>query len=154
AGHDLIREGGLGQIYAVEERIVECGSADYLPKWLTTRALAGGGVALSNGIHMIDRIAWVCGQRLRFHAGVASWSQNLGEMEHIALLHLSLADGAPVQLLASWPRRDGLLDDELTVYGTKGTLRIWAWRGWRFDSVAGKSEEYRSYRPDVVPGII
>ena len=40
------------------------------------------------------------------------------------------------------------MDDELTVYGTQGTLRIWAWRGWRFESSGGKFEEYASYAPD------
>ena len=34
------------------------------------------------------------------------------------------------------------------MYGTQGTLRIWAWRGWRFESSGGKFEEYASYAPD------
>jgi predicted dehydrogenase len=154
AGRELVRSGRLGQIYAVEERIIECGAAGRLPKWLTTTKLAGGGVALTNGIHMIDRTAWVCGQPLRFHDGVASWSQKIGDIEDTAAMQLSLANGTPVHFLASWPRRDGRIDDELTVYGTKGTLRIWAWRGWRFEPTKGEPEEHRGYKKGIVPAMI
>lgn len=148
-GREWIRAGRLGRIYAVEERIIEHGAVGRLARWLTTRSQAGGGVALTNGIHMIDRIAWVCGQPLRFRDGVAGWSQRLGDIEDTAAMQLSLADGTPVQLLASWPNRLGGLDDELTVYGTKGTLRIWAWRGWRFEPSTGRAEEHKSYRCGV-----
>lgn len=143
-GRDLVRSGRLGQIYAVEERIIECGTEARLPGWLSSTELAGGGVALTNGIHMVDRVAWVCGQPLRFHDGVAGWSQQIGDIEDTAAMQLSLADGTPVHFLASWPRRDGGVDDELTVYGTKGTLRIWAWRGWRFEPSDGPAEEHKT----------
>ena len=34
-----------------------------------------------------------------------------------------------------------LVDDELTIYGTHGTLRVWAWRGWRFEPSDGSAPE-------------
>lgn len=151
AGRDLIRAGRLGRVFAVEDRIVAPVSRGQLPGWILERRFAGGGVALTNGIHMLDRIAWVCGQPLRFHDGVAGWTHEHGDVEDTASMQLSLADGSPAVLLASWPRGKGPSDDELTVYGTKGTLRVRAWRGWRFEPHDGPPEEESSYpeRHDV-----
>jgi len=49
----------------------------------------------------------------------------------------TLENGAPVQALAAWPAGNRASDDELTVYGNQGTLRVWAWRGWRFEPING-----------------
>jgi predicted dehydrogenase len=135
---DQVRAGRLGKIYAVEDRIVEPASEQIQP-WLQRRAAAGGGVALTNGIHMLDRIAAITGQSLQFHSGAAGYDARLGDIEDTAAMFLTLESGAPVQFLAAWPRGDGKTDDELTVYGDKGTLRVWAWRGWRFEPI-GRGE--------------
>ena len=150
-GRELVLTGCLGSIYAVEEKIVQPVPPEGLPAWMMQRELAGGGVALTNGIHMLDRIGWVCGQDLTYHHGAAGWTQQQGDVEDTAMMQLSLADGTPVSLLAAWPRTDGPVDDELTVYGTEGTLRIWAWRGWRFEPMLGAPEEESSYPSDADP---
>jgi predicted dehydrogenase len=128
---ELVLEGQVGRVLAVEDRIVE--PIGPLPPWLLDRAAAGGGVGLTNGIHMLDRIQWVCGQGLRFHAGVAGASQSLGDVEDTSAMQLSLHDGTAVGFLACWQRRSGAIDDELTIYGSRATLRVWAWRGWRLE---------------------
>ena len=150
-GREMVQSGRLGSIYAVEERIVQPVIPEDLPAWMMQREYAGGGVALTSGIHMLDRIGWVCGQDLTYHYGEARWTKLQGDVEDTALMLLSLGDGTPVSLLAAWPRSGGPMDDELTVYGTEGTLRIWAWRGWRFEPVQGAPEEYSCYPPDADP---
>ena len=141
----LARSGRLGQVVAVAERIVQPIREGELPAWMLDRAQAGGGVATTNGVHMLDRIAWVCGQPLRLHHGILGHTQHLGDVEDTASLLLSLADQTPVSLLASWPRGNGATDDELTLYGTGGILRIWAWRGWAFEPGAGPPEVHVCY---------
>lgn len=143
AAREIVQSGRLGQIFAVEDRVIEPVS-DRIAPWLTRRDLAGGGVALTNGVHLIDRAAYVCGQPLTFIAGSAGWTQHIGDVEDTAALQLALADGTPVQVLVSWPRRPGDMDDELTVYGTLGTLRVYSWDGLRFEPADGP--------PEVVPG--
>lgn len=128
----FIRSGRIGEIYAVEDRIIEAANGQIQP-WLKDKSLAGGGVALTNGIHMLDRIAAVTGQTLKFVSGQAGFSAGLGDIEDTAAMLLSLENGAPVQVLAVWPKGNAGCDDELTIYGTRGTLRVWAWRGWRFE---------------------
>ena len=154
AGEQLVRSGRLGRVFAVEDRIVQPFPPQYKGGWLLRRKLAGGGVALTNGIHMLDRIRFVCDQPLRFLDGVAGWTQRLGDIEDTASMQLALADGTPVNFLAAWPTHQGKQDDELTIYGTEGTLRIWAWRGWRFDPCRGRAEEVLSYKRHEVVGVV
>jgi predicted dehydrogenase len=142
----MVQEGWVGRIIAIEDRIVE--PIGELSPWLLNRAAAGGGVALTSGVHMLDRILWVCDQPLQFHGGVAGWTQSLGDVEDTAAMQLSLEDGTPVCFLASWPRRPGAPDDELTIYASKGTLRVWAWRGWRFEPHEASALEEECYPRD------
>lgn len=130
----VVRAGQLGDLYAVEDRIIEPATTQIVP-WMQQANLAGGGVAMTNGIHMLDRIAAITGQSLRFHSGAARYDAHLGDVEDAAAMFLTLDNGVPVQLLAAWPRGDSKVDDELTLYGTQGTLRLWAWRGWRFEPI-------------------
>jgi predicted dehydrogenase len=135
AASEWVRSGRVGEIFAVEDRIIEP-AAEQIQPWLTQRQTAGGGVALTNGIHMLDRIAFVTGQSLSFVRGVAGFSAGLGDVEDTAAMLLSLEKGAAVQLLAAWPRgHRKSCDDELTIYGTYGVLRVWAWRGWKFEPI-------------------
>jgi predicted dehydrogenase len=149
---EFVRSGRLGRIYAVEDRIIQRTPRFALPRWIYERKKAGGGVAITNGIHMLDRIAFVCGQPLRFLDGTAGWTQRLGDIEDTASMQLELADGAPVHLLAAWPVGDKALDDELTVYGARGTVRVWAWRGWRFESIKGVTREVSCHAGAADPG--
>jgi predicted dehydrogenase len=128
----------LGEIYAVEDRIVETANSQ-IKSWFKNKATAGGGVALTNGIHMVDRIAAITGQQLKFVSGRAGYSAQMGDVEDTAAMLFTLENGAPVQVFAAWPKGHRSSDDELTIYGTKGTLRVWAWRGWRFEPINGEA---------------
>jgi len=168
AARALVESGRLGALYAVEDRIVQYVWPGLLPDWMFRRCEAGGGVALTNGVHMLDRMAWLCGQPLTFVAGRAGWSHGLGDIEDTAAMLLTLADGTPASLLASWalvpdgergrpqapaaapggkgaPVLRGAMDDELTLYGAGGTLRVWSWRGWAFEPADGPRQEHAGY---------
>lgn len=140
-----IARGVLGRLIAVEDRIIE-NIPEEFPAWILSKAEAGGGVALTNGVHMLDRIAFVTGQRPAFTGGHAGYTQGLGDIEDTAAMLLRLDDGTPAQLLASWRRGAATrMDDELTIYGTRGTIRVYAWRGWKFEPVEGVTEEHVCY---------
>jgi predicted dehydrogenase len=149
AARAMVASGVLGELYAAQDRIVEP-VGEQIPAWMKSRALAGGGVALTNGVHMLDRIAFVTGEELVFQTGHAGYSAQLGDIEDTAMMQLRLQkSGAPVQLLMAWPRGASDGDDELTLYGSAATLRVWAWRGWRLEPLNGKTpaQEKFCYSP-------
>ncbi len=144
-----VNAGHLGQLVAVSERIVQPVADGELPDWMMQRHRSGGGVTMTNGVHMLDRMAWVSGQPLRLHAAVLGRGQHWGDIEDTASLLLTLADGTPASLLAAWPRGRGATDDELTLYGTAGILRVWAWRGWAFEPTGGTPQVHDEYPADA-----
>jgi predicted dehydrogenase len=147
AAKRVLDEGRVGKLYAVEDRIVEpIGRA--FPGWFVDRAKSGGGVALTNGIHMLDRIAFMTGQSLAFVSGVMGHNAGRGDVEDTAAMLLKLDDGTPVQFLAAWPVGPPPYDDELTFYGERGTLRVWSWSGWRFDPMGATGEFHPIFSPD------
>ncbi|MCC7193486.1 MAG: Gfo/Idh/MocA family oxidoreductase [Phycisphaeraceae bacterium] len=140
-----IEQGVLGKLVVATDRIVQ-----YIPEgyssWIYSRDKAGGGVALTNGVHMLDRLAFITGKRLSFTSGHAGYTQGMGDAEDTAAMLLQFEDGIPAQFLASWRRGSPMqMDDELTVYGTNGTIRIFAWRGWRFEPLNGEARETHSF---------
>jgi predicted dehydrogenase len=138
AAREMIQSGVLGDLYAIQDRIIEPVGAQ-IPHWMKNRALAGGGVALTNGVHMLDRIAFVTDDELVFETGRAGYNTNLGDIENAAMMQLhTRQNGAPIQLLMAWPRGAAAGDNELTIYGSAATLRVWAWHGWRLEPMNGK----------------
>ena len=137
AARDMVRAGTLGDLYAVQDHIVEPVGAQ-VPSWMKDREMAGGGVALTNGVHMLDRIAFVTGEKLVFETGRAGYSAKMGDIEDTAMMQLHLhKSGVPAQLLMAWPRGEGDNDNQLTLYGSAATLRVGAWRGWRLETLDG-----------------
>ena len=149
AACDMVESGKIGELYAIQDRIVEPVGAQ-IPHWMKHRELAGGGVALTNGVHMLDRIAFVTGEELVFETGRAGCNARLGDIEDTAMMQLHLQkSGVPAQLLMAWPRGAAASDNELTLYGSAATLRVWAWRGWRLEPMDGTTpaQETLCYAP-------
>ena len=144
-----IEAGRVGALYAVEDRIIQPLQDGDLPAWMFSRGAAGGGVALTNGVHMLDRIRWLSGQPLRLLAGTATATHGFGDIEDTAAMQLELGDGTPVHFLAAWPRATGGHDDELTLYGARATLRVWSWRGAALEPLGGKPERCTPYPEDM-----
>jgi predicted dehydrogenase len=51
----LIESGAIGRVLAVDEYLIEgIGLFGTLPQWMLRRKSAGGGVALTSGIHLAE----------------------------------------------------------------------------------------------------
>jgi len=124
----LVSSGAIGQVVAVDEYLIEgVGVLGTLPEWMLRRKSAGGGVALTSGIHLLDHIAWICGRSLSLSAARFGNTQKLGDIEDTASFFLRLSDGSPVHIVLCWRKGDGKLDSQLTVVGSKGTLKVSPW---------------------------
>ena len=124
----LIATGAIGRVVAVDEYLIEgIGLFGTLPQWMLRRKSAGGGVALTSGIHLVDHVAWICGQPLSLTAACFSNTQNLGDIEDTAAFFFKLRDGVPVHIVLCWRKGGCELDSQLTIIGSKGTLKVSPW---------------------------
>jgi len=133
----LIAAGEIGEITAIDEVLIEdVGVFGSLPGWMLSRDTAGGGVGLTSGIHLLDHISWISEQRLVLKSASFSKTQKLGNVEDTAAFALETETGAPVQILLCWRTQGTHLDGQLTVVGSKGSLKVQPWEGIRFESEA------------------
>jgi predicted dehydrogenase len=141
-GRRILAEGGVGQILAIEDIIVEdFGLFGALPGWMFQSALAGGGFGLTSGIHMVDHLAWLTGEPLKLDCANFGYSQKLGDVEDTAAFSLRLQSGAPARVLVCMRAEGAGLEGRIDIYGRKGTLRIEPWRGWRLEAQGRVSEK-------------
>lgn len=126
---ELIREGALGHIYAVD---LTCHNAHGPDKeWFYDPALAGGGCVLDLGIQLVDLMLWL----LDFPATRVLSSHMFREgrrlpvlaetVEDYAVAQLELESGAVVQMASSWKApigADAVI--EVTIHGTESGLHL------------------------------
>jgi predicted dehydrogenase len=60
----LIDEGAIGRIVACNDSILEHVGFLQMPGWHHDKKLGGGGMALSSGIHLVDRLRWFTGDEV------------------------------------------------------------------------------------------
>lgn len=139
---EQIKAGAIGEIMAITDTIVEgLGIFGSLPPWMFDRSAAGGGVGLTSGIHLLDHVAWVADQALTLDSARFLRSNLSGDVEDVASFSLKLSNGAPVQIMLGWRSGSNCLEGELSIYGTKGTLTIQVWKGWRLTNEQGVRHE-------------
>jgi predicted dehydrogenase len=141
AAGKLITGGEIGEIMAVNEVLVE--NVDLFgppPGWMLDRQSAGAGVGLTSGIHLLDHISWISNQKLTLMTSTFGYTQKLGNIDDTAAFSLKLENGAPVHVLLCWRKQAASLDGQLTVIGSRGTLRIWPWGAIRKEPEAKVNE--------------
>jgi len=137
---ELVQAGELGEVMAVSDIIIEGIEVLGLPAWMLSKSMAGGGVGLTSGIHLLDHVAWVTGRPLTLDSACFSSSLSLGDVENVAAYSLHLDNGAPVQILLCWRARSKGLEGEISIFGRKGTLTVHVWRGWKLLNDKGVRE--------------
>ena len=138
---ELVLAGEVGEVMAVTDILVEgLGLFGSLPAWMFSKSLAGGGVGLTSGIHLLDHVAWITGQNLSLDSASLCCSPTLGDIENVASFSLHLSKGAPVQVLLCWRPESKGLEGELSIFGSKGTLTMQVWNGWKLTNERGLRE--------------
>jgi predicted dehydrogenase len=121
----LVREGALGEIYAIETVFHNAYGPD--KPWFYDRNAAGGGCLLDLGIHLVDLALWTLDfpgvkaarGALRNH-GAPGFAVGEG-VEDYASGQIELSTGAMIQLACSWRVPAGCdARIELTFFGTRG----------------------------------
>ena len=113
----LIRDGRLGRIHAVQTTFCEFAQPDTMPEW-KRRRVTGGGVLLDLASHHIDLLRWFLDDEVA--TVEASIDSDLTEHDS-ARLQLTMRGGTQVQ---SWFSCRTAVSDWLEFAGEKGTLRL------------------------------
>jgi predicted dehydrogenase len=119
----------IGDLLAVRSHIHMQGEAGGIKDWYFHRAMAGGGVMATNGVHCLDRILWLTGRP--FKRMVASYGQPLRpshDVEDLAVVLFELEPAIPVHCSFLWSEAR-IRSYQLELAGTDGVLRINSWQG-------------------------
>jgi predicted dehydrogenase len=135
-----VAEGALGRIYYAKGHWLRAGWIPGPENWFANKDLAGGGPLIDLGVHVIDLLMHVLGDRpvltvsastyseigeAHYRAAAAGEPQRAFDVEDIATAFLRLEGDVTVAVEASWcvHKRQG---DELgvTLYGTEGSATL------------------------------
>lgn len=121
--HAAIRAGAIGRPVLIVEAMAS-GRSD-LPPWVWDHATAGGGMMMYNGIHSLDRLAWLAGSPIaRVSGAMGTFCYPVADEDNAAAT-VTFANGAlgvVIQHKSNAPAT--LAGWQSTVYGTDGGLRL------------------------------
>lgn len=120
----LVREGAIGQVTMIQERLLASGGLASLPPWQSRPENVG--ILIGHGVHNIDRIRWITGSEIVSVSAQVQRDSATG-VEVSSMVLLSLASGAMATLWSSWeiaapsfPRSAS----HASIAGTKGNLDL------------------------------
>ena len=132
----LIAEGAIGTPLLAQDSF-SFGEHGPWPAWYYDRALSGGGELMHDGVHLVDRLAWLIGSPIvEVYGRTTTYARSIDGVEDAGVAVLTFANGAIGSLFvneATHPLRSdaptvpmpGRL--ELEIHGTKGSIRYRTW---------------------------
>lgn len=117
----LVEAGGLGPLYYIRGVYGHGGRPGYENEWRANPEIAGGGVLLDQGVHVIDLSRWFLGEIREVYGQVrtAHWPM---QVEDHASMILRADGGRTASLEVSWTQWKNKFQFE--VFGEKGYLLI------------------------------
>lgn len=122
-----IQEGRIGSVISVRDYYMEILNRSEFPGWFFDPALAGGGVVMTDSIHLIDRVEWLLGEPLGFVAGTERHMEPDTGVEDCAEILCNTVSGIPVTIGSFFFSGPKCWEDGLTIFGTEGVMRVQAW---------------------------
>jgi predicted dehydrogenase len=138
---NLIDDGAIGEIVACTDSALEhLGFLD-LPPWYLQSGFAGGGAALTSGIHLVDRLRWFTGDEIKAVAGSASNPYFGSDVEDAAQMFLRFERGVSAAITLAFMSEPHPLVCDLRIIGSRGTIVVHTWRGYELWNVSGHREK-------------
>jgi UDP-N-acetylglucosamine 3-dehydrogenase len=132
----IVEDGGIGEIVAIRDCILEHFGFLNCPLWYLQREWAGGGAALSSGIHLVDRVMWFMGELPACVFGSASNPFFGRDVEDAAQIALGFPSGRSAQITCGFMSQPHPLVCDLQVIGTAGSVIVHTWQGYEYHSSA------------------
>jgi predicted dehydrogenase len=133
----LVDDGAIGEVLMCSDTIIEPVGGTGFPRWYLDKTIAGGGVAISDGIHLVDRVRWFAGREAHRVTGCVGNHYFGSAVEDSAQMHLWFGDGVAAQLTMAFMSADHPLVCELRVVGTKGSILVRTWQGYTLHDPCG-----------------
>lgn len=153
----LLDDGAIGSIVACNDCALEYLGFLEVPAWYLEKKSAGGGPALTSGIHLIDRLQWFTGDDVRSVTGCATNLYFGADVEDAGQIFLQFRNGISAQVTVAFMREPHPLVCDLQVIGTRGSITVHTWRGYEIWSASGHRERlfYRdeTHRTKVQVGV-
>ncbi|HEU4672241.1 MAG TPA: Gfo/Idh/MocA family oxidoreductase [Candidatus Limnocylindrales bacterium] len=132
----LIDEGRLGQPMLAQD-VFSFGEHGPWPAWYYDRSLSGGGELMHDGVHLVDRLAWLLGSPVvEVFGRTTSYARGIDGVEDGGVAVLRFASGALATLFvneATFPIRSDAPSVpmpgrcELEIHGARGSIRYRTW---------------------------
>ena len=137
---EWISQGRIGRPLALHDTLVLSGEG--LPAWYYDLDISGGGILITNGSHLLDRVQYLLDDDLQppdHYDGVL----DAGGFDRLAYVSGKLGGGVPYRLYLEWsnvsPRQ------ETIVFGTEGRIELQVWGLAKLFAKDGAVEEFRAY---------
>jgi len=130
----IIEQGLLGKLYAVNVLQVKDQArltrGDYQKSWYAFKDKAGGGHLIWLGIHNMDQMHFLTGDRVE---KVTAFCRNVGgqpvEIEDAEALALQFESGIVGTFHGGYYLKGGSMESGITIWGSRGWIRILSHRG-------------------------
>ena len=133
----LFDEGAIGKLVMIRDSILEHFGFLDAPAWYLDRDVAGGGVVLSSGIHMVDRTLWFAGEEPTAVSGAVGNAYFGREVEDSGQMSLRFASGLSAEITFGFLAEPHPLVCDLELIGTKGSIVVRTWQGYELRTAAG-----------------
>jgi myo-inositol 2-dehydrogenase / D-chiro-inositol 1-dehydrogenase len=133
----LVDDGAIGEVLMCNDTIIEPLGSQALPGWYMDKAMAGGGVAMSDGIHLIDRLRWFTGLEARRVMGSVGNKYFASPVEDTAHMFLWLDGDVTAHLTMAFMKATHPLVCSLQLVGTKGSMVVHTWQGYTLHGPLG-----------------
>jgi predicted dehydrogenase len=124
----IVREGGVGRLYAARALALADQTRIWVERtrdWTFRREEAGGGHLIWLGIHWLDLLLYVTGDRI---TEVQALAGNVGgapiDVEDVATVNFRFASGAQGTLLSGYVLDSSVKQLDLSLWGSGGWLRF------------------------------
>lgn len=146
----IIQQGFLGKLFAVDVLQVKDQARltrpEYQKSWFAFKDQAGGGHLIWLGIHQMDQILFLTGDRVE---KVAAFCRNVGgqavEIEDAEALALQFKSGMVGTFHGGYYLEGGAMQSGLTIWGSQGWLRLSAHRNVQRSGPAVSAESFQWY---------
>lgn len=149
----LIDEGRIGRPMLAQD-VFSFGEQGPWPAWYYDRGLSGGGELMHDGVHLVDRLAWLIGSPVvEVFGRTTTYARGIEGVEDGGVAVLRFANGALGSLFvneATYPLRADAASVpmpgrcELEVHGTTGSIRYRTWHELIVD-IAGEPNRTIAY---------